>query len=303
MGAAIHGVDVVGERVDLLGESVVVLERHFDDGVVLEGPLHVDGLVQGLMGLVEMAHERHDAAIEVEGRVRAVALVGDREQQLLVEVRGLPEPLLDDRAVPLDDREHLWIGRERGDRAGGLLALLPFDLRRLVPAHGDLLHLGDRLAALVVLLEDLAVAVHFDVQMGRQGVHDGHADPVETAGDLVPGSTELAAGVEDRVHDLEGGLAGLLLDVDRDAAAVVGDSDLVVLVDPQVDAVTCAVHRLIDRVVEDLAHEVMQAPQVGRADVHARTAADGLQTLEDLDVGGAIRAGPVPARGLRCWLH
>ena len=89
MGATVHRVDVVGERVDLLREGVVVFERHFHDGVVLERTLHVDGLVQALVRLVEMPHERHDAAVEVEGLVAAVTLVGDVEEEPLVEVRGL----------------------------------------------------------------------------------------------------------------------------------------------------------------------------------------------------------------------
>src|SRR5439155_8120877 len=134
--------------------------------------------------------------------------------------------------------------------------------------------------------------------MGREGVHDGDADAVQAAGHLVSGPSELAAGVEDRVDDLERGLPGLLLDVGRDATAVVRDGDLIVRVDREVDAIARAVHCLIDRVVEDLAHEVMEAAQIGRADVHARPAANGLESLEDLDVGGAVRARAVAARGL-----
>src|SRR5205807_2800513 len=51
-----------------------------------------------------------------------------------------------------------------------------------------------------------------------------------------------------------------------------------------------------------LAHEMMEAAQIGRADVHARPAADGLEALEDLDVGGAVRPRAVAGRGLavRC---
>ena len=54
-------------------------------------------------------------------------------------------------------------------------------------------------------------------------------------------------------------------------------------------------HRLVDRVVDDLPDEVMQAALVGRADVHARAAADGLEALEDLDAGGGV-VGPAAAR-------
>ncbi len=149
-------------------------------------------------------------------------------------------------------------------------------------------HLRDRLPTLVLLLVHLAVAVHLDAQMRRERVHDGHPDAVQAAGHLVSGAAELAAGVKDRVHHLERGLPGLFLDVGRDAAAVVGDGDVVIRVDRHVDAVARAVHRLVDRVVEDLAYEVMETTQIGGADVHARPAAYGLEALEDLDVGGAV---------------
>ena len=47
---------------------------------------------------------------------------------------------------------------------------------------------------------------------------------MQAAGDLVAAAAELAAGVQDRVDDLEGVLAGRVL-ADRDAAAVVLDDD------------------------------------------------------------------------------
>ena len=82
--------------------------------------------------------------------------------------------------------------------------------------------------------------------------------------------------------------AGVL--VDGDAAAVVLDDNAAVLVDRDLDAVAEAGHRLVDGVVDDLVDEVMQAALVGRADVHAGAAADGLQALEDLDVSGGVFA-------------
>src|SRR5207237_172225 len=91
-----------------------------------------------------------------------------------------------------------------------------------------------------------------------------------------------------------------LLFVHRDAAPVVGDCDVLRFVDPYIDAVACAVHRLVDRVVQDLTDEVMQTADVRRADVHAGTATHGLEALEDLDVLRAIRPRRLAAvaRGL-----
>src|SRR5690606_12522160 len=89
-------------------------------------------------------------------------------------------------------------------------------------------------------------------------VDDGRADAVQAAGDLVAAATELAAGMQDREHDLSGAAAELvvLLDVDRDAAAVVAHGDRVVGMDEDLDRVAVAGERLVDRVVDDLPHEV-----------------------------------------------
>ena len=50
------------------------------------------------------------------------------------------------------------------------------------------------------------------------------AHAVQAAGDLVAPAAELAAGVQDGKDHLQGGLAGLGLDVHGDAAAVVHDA-------------------------------------------------------------------------------
>ena len=61
-----------------------------------------------------------------------------------------------------------------------------------------------------------------------------------------------------------------------------------------VDRVAVAGERLVDRVVDDLVDEVVQAAHAGRADVHAGALADRLEALEDGDVLGVVAAG--------CWL-
>ena len=125
---------------------------------------------------------------------------------------------------------------------------------------------------------------------------------MQSARNFVSRAAELAPRVQDRHDHLERvhrPTARILLCrmwTDGDATAVIGDGDLVRLADPYVDAIARAVHSLVDRVVEDLAHEVMQSPQIGRPDVHAGTTAHGLETFEDLDVARAVRAA------LRCHL-
>ena len=66
----------------------------------------------------------------------------------------------------------------------------------------------------------------------REGVDHRDADAVQAAGDLVAAAVaELAAGVQDGEHDLEGRALFLLHDRDRNTAAVVDDRDRAVRMD------------------------------------------------------------------------
>ena len=148
---------------------------------------------------------------------------------------------------------------------------------------------ASRLAALVALLVDLAAAADLHLERLGEGVHDRHADAVQAAGHLVGALVELAAGVQLGEHDLRRRHALGGVDLDRDAAPVVLDRDAGVDVDGHVDAGAVAGQRLVDRVVDDLEHEVMQTALGGVADVHPGPLPDGLEALENLDVLGAVR--------------
>ena len=120
------------------------------------------------------------------------------------------------------------------------------------------LEVGDRSAALVALLVDLAVAPDLEVEPLGQRVDDRHADAVQAARHLVAVVVELAAGVQHGQHDFGGRLAALV-PVDGNAAAVVDDGDRVVDVDRDVDLIAEAGQRLVDRVVDDLVDEMVQS--------------------------------------------
>ena len=145
-------------------------------------------------------------------------------------------------------------------------------------------------AALVGLHVDLLAAPDLEVEPLGQRVDHRHADAVQTARDLVAVVVELAAGVQHRQHDL-GGRPAALVHVHRDAAAVVDDGHRAVEVDRDVDLGAVAGQRLVDRVVDDLVDEVVQAGGSGRPDVHRRALADGLEAFEHLDLVGAVVLG------------
>ena len=121
---------------------------------------------------------------------------------------------------------------------------------------------------------------------------------MQTAGDRVAAAAELAARVQHGQHDLDGRLALGGDDAHRDAAAVVDDADAAVGEDRDVDRVRVAGQRLVDGVVDHLVHEVVQTALTGRADVHAGSLADRVQTLEDGDRAGVVRGCDLAVRGV-----
>ena len=154
-------------------------------------------------------------------------------------------------------------------------------------------------ASLVGLRPGEAVALDGGRQLVRERIDDRRADAVQTAGDLVAATlAELAAGVQDGEHDLQGGLVLLLHLRDGDAAAVVGDRDGVVRVDRDRHRVAVAGEGLVHRVVHDLVDEVVQTACTGGADVHARALAHGFETLEDGDVLGVVAGLRVAVLGI-----
>jgi hypothetical protein len=200
----------------------------------------------------------------------SVALIVERDGDAAVQERELAEALGERVEAEFGRLEDLFIGLER-DLGAALLGR---------PRH---LEIALRRAALVALGVDLAVAPDLEIELLRQCVHDRNADAVQAARHLVAVVVELAAGVQDREHDLRGGAAAGVL-IGRDPAAVVDDGDRVVDVQRDVDLIAMTGQRLVDRVVDDLVDEMVQPGSASRADVHRRTLADRFEAFEDLDL-------------------
>ena len=168
------------------------------------------------------------------------------------------------------------VGPEGDGGAGGL------GLAQLLELLGDL-------AARKLHLVDAAVALDLDHHLLGEGVDDRGAHAVQAAGDLVGLVVELSAGVQDGEDDLEG--RDLLLGVlgHGDASAVVLDGHGVVRVDRHLNLGAEARHGLVDGVVDNLPHQVVQAGRRSGTNVHARTLAHGLKALEDLNFARIVR--------------
>ena len=141
----------------------------------------------------------------------------------------------------------------------------------------------------------LAVAPDRELEPGRQRVDHRDADAVQAAGDLVGVLVEFSAGMQLGHDDLGRRDAFALVDVGRDAAAVVAHGAGAVRIERDRHLGGVAGERLVDGVVDDLVDHVVQAGAVvGVADIHAGPLAHGVEALEDLDrfriVIGRIRA-------------
>ena len=267
--------------VDVLDEilkALLVQERHCFGlgllrgiGACLGGARRIVDAVVFVNILVEVIEIRE---VVVNGILnRAVIREGDLEA--LVKEGHLLEALAQRLELVLGGLENVAIGPEHHARAG---------LGRFL----TLFERGVRDAVRVLLTPHVTVTLNLNLEALRERVHDGGTHAVQAARNRVAATAELTARVEHREHELNGGL--LLGGVHRhgDAAAVVDHAHAAILEDVHGDLTRVARERFVNRVINDLVHEVVQAALAGRTDVHAWAFANRLEAFEDRDVRGVV---------------
>ena len=132
------------------------------------------------------------------------------------------------------------------------------------------------------------VAVDFHGKPSGKRVHDGCADSVESAGILVGSVLEFTAGMQLRKNNFNAGYFHLLVYADRDTPAVVRYRNGVVAVNGNGHLARVPVGGLVDRIVHDLPQKMVQTALPGRADIHAGTHSDRVQTFHYLDIFNRI---------------
>src|SRR5690625_3169432 len=289
VGAAVAVGDHVGVGEDGLAERGGVQEPHLDLdllGVALR--LHLcsaaqeDGVVvDGLLFLGQGRRERGDAAlllVDLATRLHAPLVLED-DLDAAGEVGELLQAPLDPLVIEtIGVTEHFRIGLEGDARPVPALRGVADDVNGF-----------DDLAPLEAHLVLLAVLPDLRLEEGRQGVHHGRADSVQTTGNLVGVGVELAAGVQFGEDHLDGGPALLGHHLDWDAATVVRDSSRSVLVQHHLDRIRVPREALVDGVVDDLGKQLVVAIRTGPAlHVHGGAFADALEPLEDLDAVSSI---------------
>ena len=289
MRAAVSLRDVVGETERVLVEGVGPGHRQLDRDVVTRRRQR-HGIMKRGARPVQPVHELCQAAVKEEFGHRPVgaALVGKFDPYPGIQEGELAKPVLQRGEIEFHRRKG-FLGRQEGDM-GSLLAAGIFDVGKRA--------LGLAMAETQVMLAP--VPVNGQVEPFGQRIHHRYADAVEAAGDLVGIVVELTAGMKLGHDHLGGGHALFRVNLDRNAAAVIGDRDRSVGVKDHLDDVAMAGQRLVDGVVHHLIdHMVKPRAIIGVADIHARALAHRIKPFQDLDgIRAILLAAILRGRGI-----
>ena len=269
--AALGRVYVVCEGDECFTVPVVILQRDLRDRVALRAGEVYHILMDGVFVIVEVGDEFAYAALVAElfPLLLPLALVAQGDGQPAVQKRLLAHArvqylIVVDRVV-----EHLGVWLEADGRAA-------------LVRGAELCDMLHYIAAREFHAVALAVLAYLDLQPLRERIHNGRAHAVQTAGHLVSPAAELTAGVQHREHDLKRALARLLLNIDRNAAAVILHADNVALLYRHVYMRAEPGERFVDGVIHNFIHEVVKPGRRGRPDIHARALSHRLKTFKHL---------------------
>ena len=143
----------------------------------------------------------------------------------------------------------------------------------------DHLQIVEHLAALVLLLINLAVLIDGHLQVLAQRVYNAGANAVQTAGYLVALAAELAAGVQHGKANFHSRTAQFGMNTYRETAAVIAHFAAAIGMQKNVDVGTETCQCFVNGVVHNFVHAVMQTAVVRRTDIHTRTLADSFKAF------------------------
>ena len=126
---------------------------------------------------------------------------------------------------------------------------------------------------------------------------------MQASGNFIAVSAKLGASVERGHNCLQSGDFRLLVNVYRDAAAVIGNAYEIFRQQRNLNIVRMLAHRLVTRVVKDFPDEVVEAIHACSPDVHSRAFSDRVKPLQNRDGRGAIRARRSLAVSVRSFMR
>ena len=264
--------NIVCKGDDNLVIAVVILKGNLCHGII-PGPRHIDDVfVERALILVDEGDKLPNAPLIVHGLLPLLSSPAVRHQDAHpgIEESLLPHTLMEGIIVVYRVLEHLWVR-------------LKYYFSTSVIRLADHLHLLGNCSPGKLHFIDLTVFVHPHLQPLGKGVDHRRAHPMKTAGYLISAAAKLSSGVKHGIHHLQSGPSGLLLDVHRNAPAIVRDPNHIPVQNLHGDVVAVARQGLINGVIHDLIHQMMETRGRGGSDIHARTLPDRFQPLQHLD--------------------
>ncbi len=205
-----------------------------------------------------------------------IALVAQCDANAAVKERLLLQPVGENFIVVLQCFKNLAVRLETNGRTGLMSA------RRRT-------HRRNGLAACKFHCVFVFPVVDGCLEPFGQRVDDRGTDAVQAAGDLIAVAAEFTARMQYGQNDFQCRNAHLRMDADRNAASVVAHRDDAVRLKRDLDVGAVARERLVDGVVDNFVHQMVQTARGGRADVHARPLSDSLQTFQHLNLIFVVR--------------
>ena len=247
---------------NVINQAVRVAEFHLLDGFLIanRGLIFRVRIIERASSL---AFFRECLQLQILGRH---ALVDKRDGQALVQESHFLQATLDGVEIKIDGLENLRIRPKthRRTSAAGISALNEFFRHR----------------ALKVLIPVLAIALNRGFHARRQSIDDGNTHAVQTTGDRIRIGIELTAGVQLRHHNLHRGRARGM-HRDRNTTAIVSNLHAAVGKQAHLHLGGITRHGLVDRVINNLPNQVVQAAHAGRTDIHTGALTDRFQALQD----------------------
>ena len=200
------------------------------------------------------------------------AFIGELNMETLVQ-KGHFTETFGERVVVIHDRvgEDFRVGPE-GDHGARMVGV------------ANAVQLLDRFAALKRNFMLATIAAHNNLETRGKRIHARNANAVQAAGNLIALAAEFTASMKDGENDLDRRNFLFRMFVDRNSAAVVDDRDGIVLMNRDIDFGAIAGKGLVDGVVHNLIHKVVQTTRTRRTDIHAGAHTHGFKALEDLNV-------------------
>ena len=118
---------------------------------------------------------------------------------------------------------------------------------------------------------------------------------MQAAGHFITTAAKFTAGMQHGQRGFQCAFSRLFMNANRYTAPIILHGDAVILMNDNGDIITEPGQSFVDTVVHDLINEMVQTTNAGTADIHTRTAAHALQTLQDLNLPRIIIAASLTA--------